>query len=161
IAAADPATLKEARRLIAEHERAAGYKGGAGWEDQVRCETFVAHVVPFRIGIERAAAEEAGEPLQIIECASLEEIQQDILTVTEAGGWVCLVMCLVAAGLALTPAALFPRPLARITRAAQRLAEGDYDADLPVKATSEIGDLARTFRHMAEQIRHRDLALHD
>src|SRR5205085_5260076 len=40
-------------------------------------------------------------------------------------------------------------------------AKGDYGAELPTASTSEIGTLARTFRHMATEIKLRDEALHD
>ena len=44
------------------------------------------------------------------------------------------------------------RPLARITEATRELAQGNFDVDLPLGATDEIGVLARCFKDMAEQI---------
>lgn len=156
-----PQIIKEAQQVIARFEKEASYKGGRDWEGPVECSTFAAHVVPFRIGMERAGAETAGEPLHLIVAASLEEIAQDISEATRWVWWVSLLLCGVAGVLALFPAHLLTRPLARITRAAQRLAEGDYTTDLPVQKTNEIGDLARAFRHMEEQIQQRDQALRD
>ena len=135
-------TVKEARRIIGEHEKAAGYKGVAGWEGPVDCETFAAHVVPFRVGMDRTAADAEGETLYLIVGTSLEEIAHDISRATRWIWWLSLLMCIGAAALALIPATLLTRPLGRITRAAQHLAEGNYDTNLPVQSAGEIGDLA-------------------
>jgi signal transduction histidine kinase len=58
-------------------------------------------------------------------------------------GWL-----VVAAGFGWTVA----RPLRRLTRAAQRLADGDLTARAGVQQADEIGDLARAFDAMAERI---------
>src|SRR5205823_5115931 len=118
----DAGVMKEAQALIAQHEHAAGYKGRRSWEAPVQCSTFAAHTVPFRIGIDRAGSDEAGEPLHLIVAASLEEIAQDISQATRWVWWVSLLLCGAAGSLALFPAHLLTRPLARITRTAQRLA---------------------------------------
>src|SRR5438094_154828 len=44
------------------------------------------------------------------------------------------------------------RPLARITEATRELAQGNFDVDLPLNSSDEIGVLARCFKDMAEQI---------
>jgi PAS domain S-box-containing protein len=44
------------------------------------------------------------------------------------------------------------RPLERITEATRELAQGNFDVDLPLNASDEIGVLARCFKDMAEQI---------
>ena len=161
ISASDPKTLAEAQRLVETHERNAGYANAPAWDGPVWCETFAAHVAPFRLGIDRAGNEEAGETLYLIMTTALEEIDHDISRATRWVLWASLLLCLGAAGLALVPATLLTRPLDRIRRAAQRLAEGDYAVDLPVHSKSEIGDLARSFRNMAEQLHQRDTALRD
>jgi PAS domain S-box-containing protein len=161
LAAGDANTLKEAERLIELHEQAAGYKGGADWEGPVECTSFAAHVAPFRLGIDRPGTEEVGEPIFLILAASLEEIALDIRQATRWVWWISLLMCVAAAALALLPATWLTGPLRRITGAAQRLADGDYQADLPEKSAGEIGDLARAFRHMTGQIHQRDQALRD
>ena len=45
------------------------------------------------------------------------------------------------------------RPLNRIIRATDKVAQGVLDVSLPVKDKGEIGVLARSFRHMVEQVR--------
>jgi PAS domain S-box-containing protein len=157
----DRAALKEAQRLIANHEKTVEYKGGGDWEGPVECSTFAAHVVPLRIGMEPTGADDPGDTLYLIVASSLEEIAHDISQATRWVWWSSLLLCVGAAWLALIPAHLLTRPLLRITRAAQKLAEGNYATDLPVKSPGEIGELARAFRHMAEQIRQRDEALRD
>src|SRR5262249_29049475 len=161
VSASQRATIEEAQRLVDQQEKSVNAKGAGSWEGPVLCTTFAAHLVPFRIGIERAGPDEAGEPLNLIVAVSLEEISLDIREATRWVWWVSLLMCAIAGALAVLPAQLLTRPLVRITQAAQRLAEGDFAVDLPVKSNTEIGDLARGFRHMAEQIHQRDQALRD
>ena len=157
----DRKVLKEAERLIEEHEKNAGYKGGAYWEGPVECTSFAAYLTPLKVGMEPAGKEENSETLYMIVASSREEIAHDISQATRWVWWVSLLLCVGAAWLALIPAHLLTRPLIRITRAAQQLAEGNYAAELPIATPGEIGDLARSFRHMAEQIRQRDQALRD
>ncbi len=60
-----------------------------------------------------------------------------------------------AAVLAGLSSLLLTRPLKRIIRAAKGFGRGELDAPLPVHDRSEIGDLARAFRTMIEQVRQR------
>ena len=46
------------------------------------------------------------------------------------------------------------KPLKQLTAGAERLAAGAFDAEIPVQSDDELGQLARTFRRMAETIRH-------
>ena len=45
-------------------------------------------------------------------------------------------------------------PLKHLTAGADRLAAGDFDAEIPVQSDDELGQLARAFQRMAETIRH-------
>ena len=45
-------------------------------------------------------------------------------------------------------------PLRHLTAGADRLAAGDFDADIFVRSDDELGQLARTFQRMANTIRH-------
>lgn len=45
-------------------------------------------------------------------------------------------------------------PLRHLTAGANRLAAGAFDAEIQVHSNDELGQLARTFQHMAETIRH-------
>jgi PAS domain S-box-containing protein len=46
------------------------------------------------------------------------------------------------------------RPLSETRDAAIRVASGDYAATVPVKSRDELGEVARTFNYMAEEIEH-------
>jgi PAS domain S-box-containing protein len=46
------------------------------------------------------------------------------------------------------------RPLSETRDAAIRVASGDYAAAVPIKSRDELGELARTFNYMAEEIEH-------
>jgi PAS domain S-box-containing protein len=46
------------------------------------------------------------------------------------------------------------RPLTETRDAAIRVASGDYAATVPVKSRDELGEVARTFNYMAEEIEH-------
>jgi signal transduction histidine kinase len=46
------------------------------------------------------------------------------------------------------------RPLSETKDAAIRVASGDYAATVPVKSRDELGEVARTFNYMAEEIEH-------
>jgi len=46
------------------------------------------------------------------------------------------------------------QPLTHLTAGADRLAAGAFDAEIQVQSHDELGQLARTFRRMAETIRH-------
>lgn len=162
LAAQDRDVLKAAQRIVEKHEREVGYIATEDWEGPIHCRTFAAHLVPLRLGPDPLGVEESSDSLlYLIVAASIEEIAQDIFKSTRSVLWISLALCVGAGWLALIPAVWLTRPLKRINQAAQRLAEGAYDTDLPTKAVGEIGTLARTFRHMAEQIRQRDQALMD
>jgi PAS domain S-box-containing protein len=126
------------------------------WARPVRCRTFVARLVEMRLGID-----ESEKPLSLIVAASLEEVHMDVARANERIFWWALLLCAGAAGLALLSAMVMTRPLARLTEASRRLAEGDYSVDLPLRGGGEIEKLTRAFRHMTEQIRQRDAAVRD
>jgi PAS domain S-box-containing protein len=46
------------------------------------------------------------------------------------------------------------RPLSETRDAAIKVASGDYAATVPVKSSDELGEVARTFNYMAEEIEH-------
>jgi signal transduction histidine kinase len=63
---------------------------------------------------------------------------------------------LIALGAGVLAAYLISRsitgPLARITRAAQQMARGDYEQELPVAGDDEVGRLGRAFNVMSRQV---------
>jgi two-component system, OmpR family, sensor kinase len=55
--------------------------------------------------------------------------------------------------LALLIAESVSSPLRRLTKAANAIAEGDYDQTVPIQGPTEVHELARNFNSMAEQVR--------
>ena len=45
-------------------------------------------------------------------------------------------------------------PVRELTRAAKRMAKGNFEEPLPIYSTDEIGDLSRSFNSMAQEIEH-------
>jgi signal transduction histidine kinase len=45
-------------------------------------------------------------------------------------------------------------PVRELTRAAKRMAKGNFEEPLPIYSTDEIGDLSRSFNTMAQEIEH-------
>ncbi len=66
-----------------------------------------------------------------------------------------VVLAVVSGLLLFFPMRFVVRPLMVMTRAAERLREGDLDSSVPVESEDEIGALARTFNDMAGAIRER------
>jgi signal transduction histidine kinase len=58
----------------------------------------------------------------------------------------------IAAALAMLVAAYVTRPLHQLTVASQRMAGGDFDVQVNVDRSDEVGRLARTFSTMAERV---------
>ncbi len=71
------------------------------------------------------------------------------------GGFALLVSVLLTA----TVAYLLTRRLERLTRASERMAEGDLDVRLPVESEDEAGRLTRAFNRMTDALRARLAAL--
>ncbi len=63
---------------------------------------------------------------------------------------------LLSGGLGLLLSRALTRPVRRLTEAADALREGRSDAPLPEAGPDELGALARTFTHMAGEVRRRD-----
>jgi two-component system phosphate regulon sensor histidine kinase PhoR len=91
-----------------------------------------------------------------------------VLAVTGASGWliahfaedattVIVVSLAIAALLAILLSILIShtitRPIGQVTRAAQRIAEGDLDQNLTIEANDEAARLARAFNEMAARLR--------
>lgn len=51
------------------------------------------------------------------------------------------------------------RSVSALAMAADAIADGDYDVELPKTDGSEVGRLTRAFRHMAAEVEHRQQAL--
>ncbi len=58
-----------------------------------------------------------------------------------------------ALGVGLFTTRWITRPILRLNTAARQIAKGEWDAPVPVHREDEIGELADTFRHMAENLK--------
>ncbi len=63
-----------------------------------------------------------------------------------------IVLALLCAVLLLFPMRFLVRPLGELREAARRIRAGDYSVRVAVDSADEIGDLARSFNHMAEAV---------
>jgi len=63
-----------------------------------------------------------------------------------------LLLVLLTASFAYSTHRLILTPLQRLRQSAQAIAEGNYHSRLPIERRDEIGELSRTFSHMARQV---------
>lgn len=64
-----------------------------------------------------------------------------------------LLFLVVAVGVGFLTSGWVTKPLRNLNTAANRIANGEWDQHLPTQRSDEIGDLARTFNNMGEQLR--------
>jgi two-component system phosphate regulon sensor histidine kinase PhoR len=92
---------------------------------------------------------------------SLQQVESSVARLRWAilgGGLVATAMAL---GLSILVAERIARPVRQLTRVAERMAHGELDARLYPTAQDEIGQLTRTFNHMADQLEDKVAALAD
>ena len=111
---------------------------------------FALHFVkiPYDIGDEKRF-------LGVAHLTSYEKLNQPIYDQSLYMLNLVVLLGFAAAVLAALSSLLLTRPLKRIIRAAKGFGRGELDAPLPTNDQSEIGDLARAFRQMIEQVRQR------
>jgi PAS domain S-box-containing protein len=133
-----------------------GAEGGVplSWIGPVRCHDFALDFVKVPIDPRDPNADKKFLGLAL--ASSYEGMNAEVDA--ERGSILTLVLGLSAAGAGLASlfALVLTRPLKRITQATKGFASGEYDVSLPVSDRSEIGVLARSFRHMIDQVRERD-----
>ncbi len=101
-----------------------------------------------------------GSRLDSVLMRSTAEAFLDFRTLSGEVLWIAVGAVLLASfGTALIARGI-TRPVRALERAAQRLASGDYAADLPLDDRGEIGELAREFGRMQQGIRERETAIH-
>ena len=98
--------------------------------------------------------EGGGAPLGIVRVAlALSEIESEVGQLRRIVSTATIITLLIAVLLAITIAERTARPVRRLTRVAERMAEGDLDARLVPTSRDEVGQLTLTFNHMAEELR--------
>lgn len=99
--------------------------------------------------------------LGLVVAASYQEFLAEGAAVKQYARQVVAGLITAGALLAFLVSGVLTRPLKRINDATTRFAEGDYAASLPVQDKSEIGELARSFARMTEQVQERTADLAD
>ena len=109
--------------------------------------TFLAVANPFYL-------EEGGLPFGGLVVAKPQaELRDQLITLLERVALALLVGAIVTAGLAWYLSGRITRPVRRLAKAADEVAEGNYDVELPeLHGRDEIADLADSFRQMASRL---------
>jgi two-component system phosphate regulon sensor histidine kinase PhoR len=92
---------------------------------------------------------------------SLQQVESSVARLRWAILGSGLVATAMALGLSILVAERIARPVRQLTRVAERMAHGELDARLYPTARDEIGQLTRTFNHMADQLEDKVAALAD
>jgi signal transduction histidine kinase len=98
--------------------------------------------------------EKGGPPLgSLIVATPQTELRDRLMTLLERLALALLAGVLLSTGLAWYLSGRITRPVRRLAKAADEVAEGHYDVELPeVQGRDEIADLADSFRQMAERL---------
>ncbi len=113
-------------------------------------QTYAMHMVKIQYGLR-----DDERYLGVAHLTSYDKLNQPIYENSQNMLRLVLLLGFAAAVLAGLSSLLLTRPLKRIIRAAKKFGRGELDAPLPIHDRSEIGDLARAFRQMIEQVRQR------
>lgn len=108
------------------------------------------------------AVREASTELRDLNQHTMYEASEAARGISHAAIWSVTAVSLIAIGLALFFSLVLSnrlvRPVQQMRTAARRIAEGDYDVEVPVNTTAELGQLADQFNIMAARLRaYRDL----
>ncbi|MBI3864110.1 MAG: response regulator [Planctomycetia bacterium] len=126
------------------------------WESPVRLEEFALHLL--RLPYE---PNHKDRYLDLVVAVSYQEIASDVdaeLLSIRVGAIAC---SLGAGALAVLFSLMITRPLNKIITSTKRLAHGEFDLVLPVEDRGEVGELARSFKVMAEQLLERRRAVQE
>ena len=141
IVQADSANVERGRDLSSDPAIAAALRG----QEQTRTQDdwiFVA--VPLRRDARVVGAVYLGQPMRDV-AAVLADLRVRLLI--SVG-----VSLVLSALVGLMLARAIARPVRELTRAANRLAQGDFDYPLDVSSSDELGELARAFRSMSRDL---------
>jgi sigma-B regulation protein RsbU (phosphoserine phosphatase) len=83
----------------------------------------------------------------------LKSIQSRVSKVEYYTAGFLIILVLVGAALALTFSRTITLPLEKLSRAAQKLAKGDFDSRVSVKSRDELGDVGRVFNRIGPELK--------
>lgn len=164
-----PAKLLEYRTALDDLLRRPNGRPLLQWSDPVTCGDLVMHATRVFVddtivadsaapALATAAADTAAPDFRYLDlaaAASRDEFAADVTWEFRDIKWYAALLVIIAAAVAAGMSLFITRPLQKITRSAERVAQGEYDVALPLKDRSEIGVLARSFQHMIWEIRDR------
>lgn len=148
--------LEPFEREIERRLKAGGITEPISWEQPVHLEEFAMHLL--RLPYEPNHKDRF---LDLVVAVSYQEIASDVdaeLFWIRLGAIAC---SLGAGGLAVLFSLIITRPLNKIITSTKRLAHGEFDLVLPVDDRGEVGELARSFKVMAEQLLERRRAVQE
>ncbi|MDE2956551.1 MAG: HAMP domain-containing sensor histidine kinase [Bacteroidota bacterium] len=103
----------------------------------------------------RAILDEAGRPRYVLSVPALpeaERIEEERARTLAYLFGALLALGMIVLAIASLLARTLARPIARLQRGLQGVAEGRYEQMVPVRTRDEVGDLVRTFNAMQEQL---------
>ena len=117
----------------------------------IPCEEFYAtfvmlHYDPYR----------PDEWFGLIKAFSKAELKADLGKTQKYAVWSTIACVAIAILLVVLLSHMLTRQLKRVTRAADQIAVGNFDVKLPRERRDEIGDLARGFEHMINEVQTRE-----
>ncbi|MCF6314207.1 MAG: adenylate/guanylate cyclase domain-containing protein [Verrucomicrobiales bacterium] len=109
--------------------------------------------VSFRVFCERL--NDAGNlpPSYEVVLYPLTQLESDLRDLRLKGSGVATGAVWLGMLLAWIMARRFARPIREMSAATKKIREGDYDVNIPVRSKDEVGDLARSFNEMAEDLK--------
>lgn len=142
--AAPPSTVSDPR----EHEEVQAAMSGLGGHDvrfdPATGQRMVFAAAPIRQGTQLLGIAQLARPLQV----TLDRLRQTLLSLALAG----LVALVVAGVLGVWLGRRLIRPIRDLEKASLAIAQGDLARRVPVESPDEIGELARAFNAMAQQV---------
>ncbi len=117
------------------------------YSQPVECRNYAVNFFPLYFDKQQPARH-----MGIVMAFSLDEMDADL---SETTNWIVFIVILcitVGVGLAFWFSHTLTRPLVQTTRAAEQIAEGNFDVFLPVTNRDETGDLARGIQHMLHEL---------
>ncbi|MFV1967840.1 MAG: response regulator [Pirellulaceae bacterium] len=151
-----PISMASRQRMDDEVFAVLGKDYGADFDDRYvkyvcDCESFAAYF--FRIYFDPS---EADRYIGMVMAFSYEEMEMELSDTRRAIIWSVVVLTVLVGAVAVTFSQLLSRRIVRINKAAEQIAEGDFNVSLPVGGNDELGDLARGFRYMMDEVRERE-----
>lgn len=109
------------------------------------------------VALAAAAMEKHGVRIgALVMSLPVDELQSALETVEEQLMTIFLVTAAAALAAALLLSGMLTRPINALTQTIRRMGRGDLSARVEISASGELGELARSYNAMAEQIEHFD-----